>query len=598
MFKKIKSMWGLDLRSLALFRIAAAICIIGDFRMRSSDIAAHYTDFGVLPRGVFLESFSGPWTVSLHLMNGRWEFQAFLFALSFIFATMLLVGYHTRLATFFSWLLLTSVQLRNPMVIQGGDVLFRMILFWSLFLPLGACYSVDSAMNSDPPPKDKAILSVATAAFILQNAFLYWFTAAVKMSGVSKAIWWDQGIAVYNALSIDQFTKPLGHSLLVFPALLKSLNYATLLYEMGGAFLFFMPVFTEFFKILGVFGFIFMHISFALCMVIGPFSWIGSMAVLPILPGIFWGKLSAMLLGEPVQIYYDGDCGFCKKTVLFLKTFCFLPDTSIHKAQDVAAIEAQMRKENSWVVLDSRKIPHYKFDAVLTVLRRVIPFRPITWVLALPPLTSLGTLLYEIVSGNRPFFSNAFSGLYFKPVKTRLSFLGNVLAALALVFVFFWNLGSVKHKYAVPPRWQPWGLVLGLDQYWNMFSPPLLDDGWYIIPGKLRDGTEVDLFKNGAPVDWSKPEYVYRTYKNTRWRKYMMNIWMDSNKGHRLHYGRYLCRDWNSRHPQDKLLDEFEIVFMRELTQPYMSSAPQKVSFWKHYCFNLPNPAPAGAPKS
>ncbi len=595
-FEKIKSMWGLDLRSLALFRIAAAICIMGDFRMRAEDLVAHYTDFGVLPRNVLLELFLGSWETSLHLLNGRWQIQALMFALSFVFALMLLIGYRTRLATFFSWLLLVSVQLRNPMVLQGGDILFRMVLFWGLFLPLGACYSVDSALASNPPPGNKNIFSMGTMAFIFQIAFLYWFTAAIKMSGASKVVWWDQGMAVYNTLSIDQFARPLGQYLLGFPKLLKVFNYATILNEMFGSFLFFMPVWTAGFRILGVFNFILMHVCFALCMVVGPFSYIGSIAVLPLIPGVFWDKLANLLFRrgkKSLTVYYDRDCGFCKKTVMLFKTFCFFPEGAIHQAQEDARIFAQMQRENSWVVLDSRGESHYKFDAVLIVLKRFVLFIPLAWILRLPPFKMFGDFFYKLVSQNRSFFSRFVSGLHFRPVKTRLSIPGNMIAALSLSFVFFWNLGTVNSKYGVPERWQGWGIVLALDQYWNMFSPPLLDDGWYVIPGKLRDGTEVDLFKNGAPVDWSKPEYVYRTYKNTRWRKYLMNLWMASYSSHRLYYGRYLCRDWNSRHPENKLLDQFDIDFMQETTRPYMTPVAKKVLIWRHYCFKVPEPAVA-----
>jgi len=590
LFKKISEMWGLDLRSLALFRIAAAICLIGDFKMRSSDLVAHYTDLGVLPRHILTEFFAGRWSVSLHLLSGTWQVQAVLFGVSIMLALMLLVGYRTRLAVFFSWLLLVSVQMRNPVVLQGGDVLFRMILFWSLFLPLGACYSVDSAMAKEPLPKNKTVFSVATAAFILQIAFVYWFTAYLKMSGSSKTVWWDQGAAVFNALSIDQFTRPFGQYLLNFPELLKVFNYATILNEMFGPLLFFMPFATAFFRMFSVAAFISMHTSFAVCMLIGPFSWIGSIAMLPLLPGVFWDKLQARQLqykGRLSAVYYDQDCGFCKKMVMLLKTFCFLPEDSVRPAQDDAAVFDLMKTKNSWVVTDSQNRKHFEFEAFLLVARQNFLFRPFVWILSVPILKSIGTFIYQSISHNRGG-EGLTSGLHFRPVKIRLSLAGNLLAAAALAFVFCWNFGSVHSKFAVPFKWQGWGLVLSLDQYWNMFSPPLLDDGWYVIPGKLRDGTEVDIFKNGAPVDFSKPEHVYKTYKNTRWRKYLMNIWMASNEKHRLYYGQYLCRDWNSRHPQNKLLDTFEIVFMREMTRPLMSSVARKVVVWRHYCFKVP----------
>ena len=34
--------------------------------------------------------------------------------------------------------MLTGIDNRNPLVIDGGDDFLRMLLFWGLFLPLGA----------------------------------------------------------------------------------------------------------------------------------------------------------------------------------------------------------------------------------------------------------------------------------------------------------------------------------------------------------------------------------------------------------------------------------------------------------------------------
>lgn len=50
-----------------------------------------------------------------------------------------------------------------------------------------------------------------------------------------------------------------------------------------------------------------------------------------------------------------------------------------------------------------------------------------------------------------------------------------------------------------------------------------------MIPALLQDGTEVDLYKNGAPVDWDNPSITYHQHANMRWRKYMMNMKIRKN---------------------------------------------------------------------
>src|SRR6185436_11461475 len=114
-----------------------------------------------------------------------------------------------------------------------------------------------------------------------------------------------------------------------------------------------------------------------------------------------------------------------------------------------------------------------------------------------------------------------------------------------------------------------------LDQIWNMFAPkPLTDDGWYVIPAWLQNGTEVDLMTGTGPVHWEKPTLVYVTYRNQRWRKYLMNIWKSDSASHRPYFGRYLCRSWNAVHQGEEMLQNLEIYFMKEETLPGGKVAP------------------------
>jgi len=593
---KIKEMGGLDLRSIALFRMAVAVCLIGDFWMRASDLVAHYTDSGVLTRSFFLEGYLNDWNFSLHFLSGRWQIQAILFGLSFVFALMLLVGYRTRLAVFFSWLLLVSVQIRNPLVLQGGDVLFRMVLFWSLFLPLGACYSVDSAMASNQPSEKKLTFSMATVAFILQVAFMYWFTAANKLSGESKAYWWDEGTAASIALGADQFARPFGHYLVGFPEVLKLITYSTILLQIFGPFLFFMPFRTALFRFLGVLAFLAFHMSIALCMLIGPFTWISCISLFPMLPGLFWDRMESLAgfgRRKSLVVYYDKECDVCLKMTKLLRVFCFLPKESIRSVSEEASrISTEGHSEKSWSVVDASGVAWRKFDAVIVLLKHSVLFYPIALLFSCAPLRKVGEFICSIAGRHHSFVSKAASNVSIRPVKTQLSLFGNVAAAVVLIYVLSWNLGGLNPKLGVPAKWQGVGYALGLDQIWSMFAPPGTDDGWYVIPGKLRDGTEVDLFKAGAPVEFSKPKYIYRTYKNPRWNKYLYNIRTKFFLTAGEYYARYLCTDWNAHHPPDQWLDELKILFLRSAKTPLMTPVVRKSLIWRYYCFEVPNPLP------
>src|SRR5688500_13530865 len=126
-----REIFSVDLRALAMLRIMLAGLLIYDLFARLGDLAAFYTDFGLLPRDVFLEKFSNSFHFSVHLAGGKVGWLALIFAIHILAAFAMLVGYRTRIATIVSWFLLISLHVRNPMILNGGDVLFRMAFFWA-----------------------------------------------------------------------------------------------------------------------------------------------------------------------------------------------------------------------------------------------------------------------------------------------------------------------------------------------------------------------------------------------------------------------------------------------------------------------------------
>ncbi|MBI3307000.1 MAG: HTTM domain-containing protein [Candidatus Omnitrophica bacterium] len=504
---KLSEIFGLDLRSLALFRITLSILIILDLIVRAIYLRAHYTDFGLFPRVSLIGQ--SPNGISLHIMSGRVEWQAFLFILAGIFALMLLAGYRTWLATFFSWFLMVSLHNRNIRVLQGGDVLFHLLLFWSLFLPLGARCSVDrvlaSSQEKEAGNNQKYFSSAGTFGLFAQIAMMYFFAVAQKLTPSAYSIWWKEGTAVRYALSLDQFTTPIGHALWHFPGLLKLFNYLTLLIEGLGPFLLFSPFWNGPIRLIGIILFILLQQGFNACLMLGPFPWVSTVSMLALLPAEFWDRLA---LNRRLMGWYQ---------------------TLSHKlSQQIYRIS-----QNQWI------------------RKNILEVYP-------PSLTEL-----------------------------KASKLGSVFALVCVVYILFWNLGNVS-QYKIPRRWQWFGIALGIDQRWKMFSPPHRDHGWYVIPGTLKNGKQVDLFRNGAPVSWQKPENIAAMYPTERWRKYMSNLW--ASKGYRLDFGKYLCRDWNSRHSGEEQLDRFNIYFMKETTRKnFTFTKPEKVLLWNHYCFEVPS---------
>lgn len=282
--EKIAELFGVDLRSLALCRIGLGLLIIIDLMMRSSDLMAHYSDEGLLPRQAVYDLFNYPgiW-LSPYFFSGSAIFQGCLFVLTGIFAFFLMVGYYTRISAIICWFLLISLHDRNTMILYGGDGILRMTLFWCLFLPTEAYGSIDRLLSSSKHAPPSRIISMATVAILLQVCIIYWQGIGYKWNSS-----WFQGNAIEYALNLDEFVSPAGLWLKEQHTLLKPLTYLTFYMEMLGPLLAFCPFYTGPIRIFVVFAFSIMHICFGLFLELGLFPAICITSWLPFLPSYFW----------------------------------------------------------------------------------------------------------------------------------------------------------------------------------------------------------------------------------------------------------------------------------------------------------------------
>src|SRR5690606_30362650 len=168
--------YGVDTRALGIFRIGLGLMLLYDLGSRSLDMTAHYTDDGFMPRQRLVGGWVSPLFYSFHNWGGNVASQAILFAVAAVFATMLLVRYRTRIAAVMSFVLLASLQGRNYLILQGGDDILRVMLFWSLFTPLAARYSVDAVLAAHAGVKAPApprVFSIGALALVCQLFAMY-----------------------------------------------------------------------------------------------------------------------------------------------------------------------------------------------------------------------------------------------------------------------------------------------------------------------------------------------------------------------------------------------------------------------------------------
>src|SRR5262249_53737191 len=130
--------------------------------------------------------------------------------------------------------------------------------------------------------------------------------------------------------------------------------------------------------------------------------------------------------------------------------------------------------------------------------------------------------------------------------------------------------------------------IFQLDQHWNIFAPNISRvSGWFVIPGKLRNGQEVDLYRDGAPVSWERPKLPSAEYKDERWRQYMIRL-ISGQRPRYYEYNQYLCRSWNETHFGDQQLQSFVIYVMTTTPAPYNQKQPAvRTVYWKSNCFPI-----------
>lgn len=274
----------LDLRSLAVFRIAMGLCMCSDLATKLFFARDFYSDWGLMPRTYWVSNYMNNSKISLMLANGEAWFQYAFLLVALICAILFTVGYKTRFFQVITVILLGSIQSRNYLLLSAADDLLRLSLFWSLLLPLDRYYSVANPTLTTPPQTETNYRSIAGGLFVLQLVIMYLFTAFYKLNPT----WTTDSSAIYYALNIDHFTTPLGKWLSQFTEFGKLLTRVTLFWEFVGPLLVFVPFKNKIVRSVAAFGFIGFHMGLAVCLNLGTFPWIAMAYWCALLPGEVW----------------------------------------------------------------------------------------------------------------------------------------------------------------------------------------------------------------------------------------------------------------------------------------------------------------------
>lgn len=309
----LRTVFTLDLRSLALARIMLGALIVVDALTRLRDVEIFYSDAGVSKHVPFLKTLWPTPRPSLYGLSGDVEFAAALLVLTAVGGALFAIGFRTRVVSVITYVLVLSVQNRNGGINTGADGVLILFLLYALFLPMGARFSLDArraraqsatsspttstttSTTSTTSTPSTTLWSAATTAWVLQLVCLYFFNTVNKNGHT-----WRNGTAVWQALHIDEHATIFGVWLREnLRALSAPLTYGTLLVEISVVLLL-LPVGVRVVRPALVAAFWALHIGFAACFYIALFSPLSMAAWLAVLPSSVWAwRPLARFAGAP-----------------------------------------------------------------------------------------------------------------------------------------------------------------------------------------------------------------------------------------------------------------------------------------------------------
>ena len=234
----------------------------------------------------------------------------------------------------------------------------------------------------------------------------------------------------------------------------------------------------------------------------------------------------------------------------------------------------------------------FRFDAVCYALSLNPFLKPLSFVLRLPGFFMIGDHIYRWVAKNRVTSAKMVFFLQYKKLRLGLHPLFQVFVFVCFVYVVAWNVRTLnfdKYERYFPQKYNWFGQILRIDQYWSMFAPyPYMDDGFYVLPAKTMGGKEFDYLRN-KPVSFEKPDCLTCENKSQRWIKLYENLWKAKHSHYREYLARYVCRSYNANKRGRDRINDFKIYYIKEQTYlNYKYGDLDPILLWEHWCIKPP----------
>lgn len=533
----------LEPRSLGLARIYLGVLLLWDLVRRAPELSLWYTNDGLLPNHTVLFRPQVRHTFSF-FFSASWPGEvALLFVLVGAIYLAFLLGWHTRLFHALSFACLVSLHGRVVFLDNGGDVVLRLLAGWTLFLPMGARFSVDAvrasmrgriehtaadlADRAALPRETRSAVSLAVAALLAQAAVIY-FMSAVPKDGAS----WREGSGFHYLLHQDRVVTWLGWKLRphVTPDLSRVLTWSALAIEFVAPVLLLSPLAWRWSRRVALVLLPALHIGLALFLNLGLFSFAMIGFLLPLVLADDWAWLSRRFTPSQVRarvVYFDGECGICFQFARLLARWDAAGRLTLVANQDRDRVPIDLDRtllDRTMVVEDPVSRRRWTRSDGFAQAFAAVPWGwPVAALLWTPGLRGLAGRLYDVVARNRTRISVAL-GLAACGLPARGSVAGVARDGRGSSWPRLRAWGGVAREVSV--------IAVALactiqTQGWHMLAPePSKRDRMLVVDAVTADGRHVDPFNQLASRTGSVPVAEIPEYldQNAAFRGYVARI--------------------------------------------------------------------------
>jgi len=162
---------------------------------------------------------------------GPWQkLDAMVIAAMAVFLTamvMMMLGFATRFATIVTWMLSMSFANSNPYLDNAGDTIRSILLFYLIFCPCGAAWSIDALIARRKgrvyvPPWPIQLM-------LIQMCFIYLMNGMYKLLGAS----WVEGFSMHYVLGDLVLTRFSPMMVPLPPQLAKLMTWSVVAWEVS-----------------------------------------------------------------------------------------------------------------------------------------------------------------------------------------------------------------------------------------------------------------------------------------------------------------------------------------------------------------------------